>query len=182
MKKQYLAIIFALYLTSACTINVGTGNSDTTTPTSNANTANATNSASTTAENKTANTAAAPKEEAKTAKKTDEPSETKSTGTRVQFAKGETSTSITKDIPANGSVDFLINVQKGQTIGYTVGYDFNDSDIDAFLTEPGLQDISQTAPSKEPQEFKVQKSGDHRLTVNNTTGKKVTITLYLDVE
>ncbi|MFM9903779.1 MAG: hypothetical protein ACKVQJ_04315 [Pyrinomonadaceae bacterium] len=30
-----------------------------------------------------------------------------------------------------------MNVQKGQTMEYTVGYDFDDSDIDAFLYEPG---------------------------------------------
>lgn len=101
---------------------------------------------------------------------------------RVQFAKGETSAMITKDISGNGSVDFLINVRKGQKLEYTVGYDFKDSDIEAFLTEPGLQDISHSSGPKDRQEFKVQKTGDHRLTVNNTTKKKVTITLYLDVE
>lgn len=100
---------------------------------------------------------------------------------RVQFAKGETSAAVTKDIAANGSVDFLINAKKGQLLEYTVGYDFRDSDVQAFLTEPGMQDISHSSGPKDRQEFTIQKSGDHRLTVNNTTKKKITITLYLDI-
>jgi len=107
---------------------------------------------------------------------------TNSNAVRVQFPRGETMTSITKEIPANGSVDFLINARKGQTMDYTIGYDFKDSDIEAFLTEPGSQDISKTSGPKDRQEFVVKKSGDHRLTVNNTTRKKVTITLYLTIE
>lgn len=103
-------------------------------------------------------------------------------GERVKFAKGETSASVTKVIPANGSVDFIINAKKGQTMGFTVGYDFRDSDIEAFLTEPGMQDITISSGPKEPNEFIIKKTGDHRLTVNNTTKKKVTITLYLDIE
>lgn len=104
------------------------------------------------------------------------------TGERVKFAKGEVSTSVTKEIPANGSVEFIINAKKGQTMGYTIGYDFRDSDIEAFLTEPGLQDVSKTSGPKDRNEFVVKRSGDHRLMVNNTTKKKVTITLYLDIE
>lgn len=107
---------------------------------------------------------------------------TNSNTVRVQFARGETSTSITREIPANGSVDFLINAAKGQKMEYTIGYDFKDSDIEAFLTEPGSQDISKTSGPKDRQEFVVKKGGDHRLTVNNTTRKKATITLYLDIE
>lgn len=181
MKKHYLAIIFALTLTSACTVNVGTGNSNTTAPTSNANTANATNSAPSNA-NSTANTATAPKKEEADATKKAEPTETKSAGERIQFAKGETSTSVTKDIPANGSVDFLINVKKGQKMGFTVGYDFKDSDVNYALYEPDTKNVTMSAGPKEPQEFEVKMNGDHRLAVNNTTNKKITITLYLDVE
>lgn len=180
MKKRYLAIFFALSLASACTFNVSTGSNSASAPASN------TSSSSTPADNKTAaaspasNSATAPKKEAEADKKTESTSSS-GNSVRVQFAKGETSTMLTKDIPANGSVDFLINAQKGQRMEYTVGYDFKDSDIEAFLTEPGLQDISLSSGPKEPQQFDVQKSGDHRLTVNNTTGKKVTITLYLDI-
>ncbi|MBS1794405.1 MAG: hypothetical protein JSS81_11155 [Acidobacteria bacterium] len=100
---------------------------------------------------------------------------------RVQFAKGETSTMLTKDIPANGTINFMINARKGQKMEYTVGYDFSDSDITAYLTEPGAADASLTSGPKEPQEFVVKKTGDHMLSVVNTSKKKVTITLYLDI-
>ena len=90
-------------------------------------------------------------------------------GIRVQFARGESSAMLTRDIPANGTVDFIINAKKGQTLGFTVGYEFKDSDIEAFLTEPGMQDISLSSGPKEPNEFVIKKSGDHRLTVNNTS-------------
>ena len=116
--------------------------------------------------------------------KTDDSSDTSSensNGERVRFGKGETSAMLTREIPANGSVDFIISAKKGQTLGFTVGYDFKDRDVEAFLTEPALQDISLTSGPKEPKEFVVKKNGDHRLTVNNTTGKKITITLYLDI-
>jgi hypothetical protein len=178
MKKSLiLGFIIIAGLFSGCSSNVSTGMNN------SAPASNTTNSVPATAENKTANTAAAPKKaEDKTAKKTDsKPSESISE-TRVQFAKGETSTSVTKEIPANGAVDFLFNVKKGQTVDYTVGYDFNDSDIRAYLGEPGNQDTSIPAPPKAPQNFVVKKSGDHRLEVTNTTKKKVTITLYMDVE
>lgn len=105
-----------------------------------------------------------------------------SNSVRVQFAKGATSTSITKDIPANGSIDFLLNVKKGQTMGFTVGYDFKDDDVNYALYEPNSKDVTMSAGPKEPQEFAVKMSGDHRLTVNNTTKKKITITLYVDIQ
>ena len=168
-------------LLNACTFNVSTGTNNTA-----ANSATpAANSAPTAAENKaanTANTAAAPKkEEADTAKKT-ESAPNSGNSVRVQFAKGETSTMVTKDIPAKGSVDFVINVKKGQKMGFTVGYDFIDNDVNFALYEPDTKDVTMSAGPKEPQEFEVKMNGDHRLTVNNTTNKKVTITLYLDVE
>ena len=175
-----LGLISIAFSITGCTFNVGTSSN---TPTANAT--NTTNSAPTTAENKpatTANTAAAPKKEVTApSAKTDAPASS-GKSVRVQFAGGETSTSVTKDIPANGSVEFLMNVQKGQTMDYTIGYDFNESDIIAYLGEPGDQDNSIPAAPKAPQSFVVKKSGDHRLEVTNTTKKKVTITLYLDVE
>lgn len=100
----------------------------------------------------------------------------------VRFAKGENSTALTRTIAANSSIDFSISAMKGQKIEFTIGYDFNDSDVKGFLTEPGLQDISMRAAPKAPNEFLVKKTGTHRLTVNNTTAKKITITLYLGVK
>lgn len=182
MKKiSVLGLITIASLLTGCSFNVSTGTNNANVPASNA-----ANSAPTTAENKTvtnqsANNATAPakKEETSAPKKSDNPSQKTE---RVQFGSGKTDGSYTRDIPAEGSIDFVMNAKKGQIIDYTVGYDFKDSDVEAFLTEPGLQDISQTAPPKEHKEFTVNKSGDHRLTVNNTTKKKITITLYLDIQ
>jgi hypothetical protein len=100
----------------------------------------------------------------------------------VRFAKGATSTTLTRTIAASGSIDFIINAKKGQKMNFTVGYNFKDSDVEAFLTEPGLQDISLTTGPKNPNEFIVKSTGNHRLTVNNTTAKKISITLYLSIQ
>jgi hypothetical protein len=110
------------------------------------------------------------------------PQATTNTKETVRFAKGANSTTLTRTIAASGSIDFIVNAKKGQKMGFTVGYDFNDSDVEAFLTEPGLQDISLTTSPKKPNEFVLKSTGNHRLTVNNTTKKKITITLYLAVE
>lgn len=100
---------------------------------------------------------------------------------RVKFAKGETSGYYTRTLPAQGSIDFIVNAKAGQFMDYTVAYDFNKSDIGAFLTEPNLQDISQTPKIDERNVFPVNTGGDHRITVNNMTRKSVTITLYIQV-
>jgi hypothetical protein len=110
------------------------------------------------------------------------PQAAKNTKETVRFAKGATSTVLTRTIAASGSIDFIINARKGQKMDFTVGYDSKDSDVEAFLTEPGLQDISLTTGPKKPNEFILKTSGNHRLTVNNMTAKKITITLYLDIE
>ncbi|MBK7394588.1 MAG: hypothetical protein IPI64_15055 [Chloracidobacterium sp.] len=167
------AITFAISITG-CTFNLGTP--------SNTSTA----SAPTTADNKpvtTTNTAAAPKKEAEAPKEPDPGSSAVKPGTtRVQFAKGDTSAYVTKDILANGSVNFVFNVQKGQTVDYTVAYDFDESDITVYRGEPGDQDSSIPSTTKAPQTFVAKKSGDHRLEVTNTTNKKLTVTLYLDAQ
>lgn len=182
MKKTLiLGLITVAFSINGCTFNVGTSSN-----TPNVNATNTANSAPTTADSKpstTINSTAAPKKQDDVAKDSDlTTSVVKPRTTRVQLTKGETTTYVTRDIPANGSIDFLINAQKGQTMEYTVGYDFEDSDIIAYLGEPGDQDASIPAPPKAPQTFVVKKSGDHRIDVTNTTKKKVTITLYLDVE
>lgn len=179
MKKNIVTLIVAASM-SACSFNVSTGTNNTP-----SNSATPAANASPATENKavnTTNTAAAPKKEEADSAKKSEPASSSANSVRVQFAKGETSTSVTKDIPAKGSVDFVINVKKGQKMGFTVGYDFNDDDVNYALYEPDTKDVTMSAGPKELQEFEVKMNGDHRLTVNNTTGKKVTITLYLDVE
>lgn len=100
---------------------------------------------------------------------------------RVKFAAGTTDGTFTRTIPAQGSIDFVINAKAGQYMEYTPAYDFKKTDIQAFLTEPNLQDIWQTAKIDERNVFKINKSGDHRLTVNNMTRKSVTFTLYLGI-
>lgn len=100
---------------------------------------------------------------------------------RVRFSRGETSAQVTHRIAARGSVNFLINARRGQTLGFTVGYDFSDRDLNIYLLEPGGQDFSLTAAAKEPKEFAVKKTGDHTISVTNTTARAVTITLYADV-
>jgi hypothetical protein len=100
----------------------------------------------------------------------------------VKFAAGQSDAALTKSIAASSSIDFIMNAKKGQTIGFTIGYDFKDSDIQGFLTEPGSQDISLKTGPKSPNSFAVNKTGNHRLTVHNTSKKKITMTLYIDIE
>lgn len=100
----------------------------------------------------------------------------------VQFAKGKSDAALTRTISPTSSIDFNIYAKKGQTISFTLGYDFKDSDIEGFLTEPGLQDISLTTGPKNNNDFKVTKTGNHRLTVHNYTKKKNTMTLYISIE
>lgn len=100
----------------------------------------------------------------------------------VKFAKGATSATLTRTIAASSSIDFIINAKKGQKMDFTIGYDFKDSDVEGSLTEPDLQAISLNTPPKKPNEFTIKRTGNHRLTVKNTTPKKITITLYLDIK
>lgn len=100
---------------------------------------------------------------------------------RVKFDKGATEGTFTRTIPAEGSMDFVINAKAGQYMDYTPAYDLKKNDIQAVLTEPNLQDVSQTAKIDERNVFAINTSGDHRLTVNNMTRKSVTFTLYLSI-
>jgi biopolymer transport protein ExbD len=100
----------------------------------------------------------------------------------VQFAKGKSDTYVTKTINPTSSIDFNMYAKKGQTLSFTIGYDFKDSDIEGFLTEPTLQDIALTTGPKSPNEFKVKITGNHRLTVHNTTKKNITMTLYVGIK
>lgn len=100
----------------------------------------------------------------------------------VRFAKGASSATLTRTIPTGGYIDFMINAGKGQTMNFTIGYDFDDNDVKGYLMEPGLQDEAMSTGPKKPNEFKIMKTGDHTLRVRNLAKKKVTITLYLDIE
>lgn len=100
---------------------------------------------------------------------------------RIKFAAGETSGTYTRTLSSQGSMDFVINAKKGQYMDYTVAYDLKKSDIEAFLTEPNLQDVSQTPTIDARTVFQINTSGDHRLTVNNMTRKSVTFTVYMQI-
>jgi membrane carboxypeptidase/penicillin-binding protein PbpC len=175
--KKYILIIALLALASACGTNSGTPatNGGTSNPNSpaNTNTATAPNNANATAANTT-------KTSKNTSPKSDEPYE-RTGGERVKIASGENSAHLTRNIPANGSIDFLINVKKGQKMGMQLSYEGKASDIEGFLSEPGLQDTELTLKAEERKEFDVKTNGDHRLTVVNQTGKKITFTLYTDI-
>lgn len=118
-----------------------------------------------------------------TTTKTEKPADSTQPPERVQFAAGKTETDLTRTIPANGSIDFVLNAQSGQRMQYSVIYDKgSDTDIEVFLTEPGLQDIAKSSAANEPNEFMVKKTGDHRITVNNTTGNKISVRFGLSIK
>lgn len=100
----------------------------------------------------------------------------------VKFPAGKSDAALTQNIGASSSIDFVIYAKKGQTLDFAIGYDFKDSDVQGFLTEPGLQDISLKTGPKSPNLFAVNETGNHRLTVHNTTKKKITITLYMTID
>ena len=118
-----------------------------------------------------------------TSSKTDEPTASGQKPERVTFAAGKTETTLKRTIPANNSIEFVANARTGQRMQYSVIYDSgSDTDIDLFLTEPGLQDISNTAAANEPVEFMIKKTGDHRFTIQNKTGKKVDVNFGLVIK
>lgn len=100
---------------------------------------------------------------------------------RIKFAKGTSEGAFTRTIPAQGSIDFIVHAKAGQFLEYTPAYDFKKTDLQAVLTEPRLQDISQTSAIDQRNVFQINSTGDHRLTVNNMTRKSVTFTLYIQI-
>ena len=100
----------------------------------------------------------------------------------VKFARGVSDAMLTRTIPANGSITFVINARAGQTMGFTVGYDFKDSDIVASLVPPRTTNVTWSGGPKETNEYEIQDSGNHKLKVKNTTKKPITMTLYLDIQ
>lgn len=179
MKNKIWGLIFVLTAAgfSACTFNVGT------TPNS-ANSPNSTNMANNAAPSTTKageQTAKSGDEKTDSVKKAEQPGGEKPE--RIQFAAGKTDTSLTRTIPANGSLDFVFNAQSGQRLQFSVMYENgSDTDIEIFLTEPGMQDISQSSAANENTEFIIKKTGDHRITVNNTLDKPVTATLGVSIK
>jgi hypothetical protein len=102
---------------------------------------------------------------------------------RVRFAKGESSTNLTRKIPANGEVTFLINARKGQTMEYEVTtYNSDVSVAEVFVFDMASNKIVSESGPDELNSFVVEKNGDTSLTVRNKTGKTISISLYLDIQ
>lgn len=171
MKTYILTVTLLAALAPACTVNMGTpannGGSSSNPPSNNS-------------------TAAQPgKSTAADAGKTTKETSTSSgqTPERVEFAAGKTVTNLSRTIPANGSIDFIFNAQSGQRMQYSVNYDNgSDTDIEAFLTEPGSQDVSNTSAANENNEYMIKKAGDHRITINNKTADEVTVNFGLSIK
>jgi len=100
---------------------------------------------------------------------------------RVQLKAGSDTKSLTRTIGPNGSVDVTFRVTAGETIGFTAGYDFKDSDIQVFLMKTGDQDTLKTSGPKAPNEYLVSETGDYNVLVRNMTRKSITTTIYLDL-
>lgn len=178
MKKYILTVSLFAAFASACTINMGTPANESV---SNSNSPSGSNAPVKTEKSPATETS---KEISKdTSTKSEEPTNAGQKPERIEFAAGKTLTNLTRSIPANGSIDFVVNARSGQRMQYSVIYDDGaDSDIEIFLTEPGLQDISNTSPANENNEFIIKKTGDHRITVNNTTGKSVNANFGISIK
>ena len=180
--KIYISALFVLAaFAQACTTN-------TLTPANNgvSNTNSPINNSAVVVKTENSPAANAEKNIKNTATKTEKSTTSGTSGQnpeRVQFAAGKTDTDLKRDIPANGSIDLIFNARSGQRMQYSVNYENGaDTDIETFLTEPGLQDISNTSAANENNEFMIKKTGDHRITIQNKTGKKVNIDFGLSVK
>lgn len=175
--KRYILALFALAaFAQACATNSGS-------PANVNNVSNANSpSINSAAVVKNANAPAANVEK-NTTTKTDKSAVSGQKPERVEFAAGKTETHLKRAVPANGSIEFVFNARSGQRMNYSANYDGgSDTDLELFLTEPGLQDISNASAANEPNEFIIKKSGDHRITVQNKTGKKVNLDFGLVIK
>lgn len=176
MKKQ-LGIIIIFAFSTACTFNMGTP--------ANNGVSGSNPPAANTAPVKTGQSTApeAGKNTETASTKTEEPASSGQKPERIAFSAGKTDASLTRTIPANGSVEFVFNAQSGQRMQYSVMHgNGSDTDVEAVLTEPGSQDISMTSAANENNEFIIKKTGDHRVTVSNKTGNKVTVDFGLSIK
>jgi hypothetical protein len=100
----------------------------------------------------------------------------------VRFARGSSEASLTRTLAPNASIEFSINARRGQTMNYTVGYDFAETDLEAFFTEAQSQNAISIEPKNPNNETVLRATGNHRILVKNKTRKRVTFTLYVDVQ
>lgn len=173
MKRQILALFALAAFAPACATNTGAP--------ANSAASNANSPTNNNAVAKTANSQAANAEK-KTSPKPEKSLETGANSERVSFAAGKTEAHLKRTIPGNGSIDFVANAKSGQRMEFSANYDKDPEEVELFLTEPGLQDISASGAANEPIEFTVKKTGDHLITVNNKTGKPVNVDFGLFIK
>lgn len=172
MKTKLCSLLLAAAASalSACTLNLGSpSNTASTAPASNAPAASKPSGADAKSAERKPETVTSPQVTERTG------------GEQIRFAAGENSASLTRDVAPNKSHDFIINAKKGQKIGFQIGYEGKASDLEGYLSEPGLQDLALAVPPESRKEFTVKSSGDHRFNVVNNGSKKATFTLYVDI-
>lgn len=98
---------------------------------------------------------------------------------RVQLTAGGEGKALTRTIAPNSNVIITFRANAGNTISFTAGYDFKDSDLLIYLLHDGEQLKSSAA--KAPNEFLAKRTGDYQVVVDNKTNKRVTTTIYLDL-
>lgn len=100
---------------------------------------------------------------------------------RVRFARGKTSAEVTRTVSADsGVITFILNARKGQRMHFTVDSDVDDLGI--TLSEAGQQDFTLESGMGEPNEFIVNKTGDHYITVVNHSNSDAEITLRISIK
>jgi len=100
---------------------------------------------------------------------------------RVQLIAGSDTKALTRTIGPNGSVEVSFKAKAGQTVGFTAGYDFKDSDIQVYFMQTGAQDYLKESGPKAPNEVLIDETGDYNVLVRNMTRKSITTTIYLDL-
>ena len=166
MKILLTAFLFAAFA-SACTFNMET-------PANTAANTNPTNNSAGSPAN-AAKSATSPASEQKPAADTSKKSaevDTKSEE-QIQFAKGETDTTLERTIAPNGSKIFLFNVRKGQTLWFKVTESSNQLDVDFNKNPVQLgEEVRQ----------ELNASGDWAIYVNNPTDEPLTYNLWIGIE
>lgn len=170
MKKYTLTAILFASFASACTVNMGSSaNTKAANPnqtsSSSGSPANSEKSATET------KTETAKKNEADTSKKSAE-IDTKNEE-QIQFAKGETDTTLVRTIAPNASKMFLFNVRKGQTLWFKVTENSNQLEVDFNKNSVQL--------GEEVRES-LNASGEWAIYVSNPTDKPLTYKLWIGIE
>ncbi|HMS41850.1 MAG TPA: hypothetical protein PKE69_16585, partial [Pyrinomonadaceae bacterium] len=102
---------------------------------------------------------------------------------RVQLKVDSTDNDVAlqRTLAPNGSLTVTFRANAGQTISYTAGYDFKDSDLEVFFTKSGGNDFLKESGPKSTNEYLITETGDYDILIENRTNKRVTTTLYLNL-